>query len=400
MAGNAARQHAYTEYEERNPRAASNARDKVIAVGTMDYTIYLVVVILTVIGVVMVFSSSYLTASSRELYNHDPLYFLKKGGLWALMGFVAMNFMANVNYRYLRRGAFLLYAGTLVLLALVIVLGVSSHGATRWIPFPVINQFQPSELAKAALVIMLAQIVARNNDILKKWSGFLFCMGVVGLMVAMVAYGGMSSAIIVAVIGFGMIFVASPHIMRFVVAGVSGAGAVAAYLFWAYAYSGGENFRGGRVAAWINPWSDPQLYGYQPIQSMYAIASGGLFGLGIGQSRQKTFLPEAHNDIIFSIICEELGFIGAAIVLLLFGILIWRGIRAALNAPDTFGALTAIGIVLTIASQVIINVAVVTNSIPNTGVTMPFISYGGTSLLVCMGLMGILLNISRCSREK
>jgi cell division protein FtsW len=178
--------------------------------------------------------------------------------------------------------------------------------------------------------------------------------------------------------------------------GAGGGGSVVGYLYWLSTRS--EHWRGGRFSAWLDPFSDPLRYGFQIIQSLYAIASGGLFGLGIGQSRQKTFLPEAHNDIIFAIICEEIGLAGAAVILLLFGILFWRGIKIALNALDTFSAMTAIGIVLAIASQVIINVAVVTNSIPNTGVTMPFISYGGTSLLVSMSLMGVLLNISRYSK--
>ena len=161
-----------------------------------------------------------------------------------------------------------------------------------------------------------------------------------------------------------------------------------------------KDFRGGRFSAWLDPFSDPSATGYQIVQSLYAVASGGIFGLGLGQSRQKLgFLPEAHNDIIFSIICEELGFFGAMIVLILFAILIWRGIKIAVNATDLFGTLVASGIVIMIASQVIINVAVVTNSIPNTGVPLPFISYGGTSVAIMMMLIGILLNISRYSRD-
>ena len=174
-----------------------------------------------------------------------------------------------------------------------------------------------------------------------------------------------------------------------------GAGGLVSYMAF---FSKG--FRGARFAAWLDPFSNPSETGYQIIQSLYAVASGGIFGLGLGQSRQKLgFLPEAHNDIIFSIVCEELGFFGAAMILILFAILIWRGIKIAINATDLFGTLVASGIVIMIASQVIINVAVVTNSIPNTGVPLPFISYGGTSVAIMMMLIGILLNISRYSRD-
>jgi cell division protein FtsW len=219
----------------------------------------------------------------------------------------------------------------------------------------------------------------------------------VGIIVALVAPTGMSNSLIVAFIGFGMIFVASPHIWRFVAMGIAAVSGLVAYLWWSALND--MDFRGNRFTAWLDPFDDPMDTGFQIVQSLYAIGSGGLFGLGIGQSRQKSFLPEAHNDIIFAIISEELGLIGAVTILLLFGILIWRGIKVALGALDTFSAMTAMGIVLTIAGQVIINVAVATNSIPNTGVTMPFISYGGTSLLVCMALMGVLLNISSYSKE-
>ncbi|MDR1665154.1 MAG: putative lipid II flippase FtsW [Clostridiales bacterium] len=385
--------------QQRPPRV--KPAQSVIAVNSMDYTIYLVVVILTLIGVVMVFSANYLTAATSAASNYDTFYLLKRNAVLAVGGFIAMNVIANINYRIIQRLSIVIYMITIGLMALVIVIGISSHGATRWIPLPIpgINQFQPSELAKPALVFMLAFILHRNPDFLKAWPGFLFCVGVVGVMAGMSIGGSFSSAIILAVIGIGMLFIASKHILRFIVLGGLGAGAVTAYLALQDLF-GLEDFRGGRFDAWLDPWKDPSGDGFQIIQSWYAIASGGMFGLGIGQSRQKSFLPEPHNDYIFAIICEELGLIGAAIVLLLFGILIWRGIRVAMNATDTFGALAATGITLTIASQVLINVAVVTNTIPATGITLPFISYGGTSLLISMAMMGVLLNISRYSKEQ
>jgi cell division protein FtsW len=288
----------------------------------------------------------------------------------------------------------MIYMITLALMVAVIGIGITTNGATRWIPLPLpgITQFQPSELAKPALIFMLAFVIEKNPDILKTWGGYLTCVLLIGLMSGFAFYGSMSAAIILAVIGIGMLFFASRHIWRFVLAGIAGAGGLTAYLAY---MSLGDHWRGGRFSAWLNPWGDPTGDGYQIIQSLYAIASGGLFGVGIGKSRVKAYLPEQTNDYIFSIICEELGLFGAGIVLLLFGILIWRGILVAINATDTFSALTAAGIVLTISSQLIINVAVATNTLPPTGVTLPFISYGGTSLLVMMAMVGVLLNISR-----
>jgi cell division protein FtsW len=174
-------------------------------------------------------------------------------------------------------------------------------------------------------------------------------------------------------------------------------GGAVAFLAYDAIFAGG--FRGARVWAWLDPFADPGDSGWQIVQSLYAVASGGWFGQGIGQSRQASFLPEAHNDMIFAIIVEELGFIGGGMILVLFGILIWRGIMVALKAPDTFSSMVAVGIVLSIAFQVVINVGVVTNTIPNTGVQLPFISFGGTSLLVNMAMVGVLLNISRHTKE-
>ena len=367
-------------------------------IGTIDQTLFLVVVILVLFGVMMVFSASYVVTGRSARHNFDTFFFLRRHGAVALLGFVIMNVMANVNYRYLRRFTLPLYLTSLGLLTFAFLFGPTIGGARRWIPIPIFGQFQPSEIAKIALILVLARVISRNKNILDKWPGFLFCGAIVGIMAVFVGVGNLSTAIIVAIIGGGMIFMASKHILRFVVAGVAAAGGMIGYLYFMAFHATGAHFRGGRFLAWLDPFSDMEGYGFQIVQSLYAIASGGLFGLGIGQSRQKTFLPEVHNDVIFSVIAEELGFVGAGIILLLFGILIWRGLRIAMNATDSFGALLAVGIVLMIASQVIINVAVVTNSIPNTGIPMPFISYGGTALIVSMGCMGILLNISRYSR--
>jgi len=389
----------YNQNQNNRP-AARRLRQKaqdIVFIGPVDHTILWVVMLLTMIGVVMVFSASYLYCSTHADTNYDMFYYLKRQGLYAVIGVLVMLFMSNWNYHHLKRFAVPLYLVCTGLLAGVQVFGKSVNGARRWIELPVIGQFQPSEIAKVGVILMVALVIAAKPDILKKWTGFLLMVAIVLVPVGLGALGSMSAAIILGVIGIGMLFAASPHIWRFVIPGFLGAGGMVTYFLTRPAGAGG--FRAGRFAAWLNPFADQSQYGYQVIQSLYAIASGGLFGLGLGQSRQKTFLPEAQNDIIFSIICEELGLVGATLILALFGILIWRGIKVALNSPDTFGSLTALGITLTIAAQVIINVAVVTNSIPNTGVPMPFISAGGTALIIMLFMAGILLNISRHSKK-
>jgi len=391
------RQEFVQEREAKSPFS-----NPVRGIGTMDHTIFLVVVILALFGLMMVFSASFVITGRSARHGYNAFYYLQRHGAMAVLGFVVMNIMANFNYKFLKRFAMPAYMISLGLLLFTFLFGIAVHGSRRWIPIPFIGQqFQPSEIAKVALILVLARLLSRHRNILHNWRGFLFCGGIVGVMAVFVAMGNLSTAIIIAIIGGGMIFMSSPHILRFVLVGGAGAAGMLGYLyFMAFHASGaiGGQFRGGRFIAWLNPFEDSQRYGFQIVQSLYAIASGGLFGLGIGQSRQKTFLPEVHNDVIFAVICEELGLVGAGIVLLLFSILIWRGLRIAMNATDSFGALVAVGIVLMIASQVLINVAVVTNSIPNTGIPMPFISYGGTALVVCMACMGILLNISRYSK--
>jgi cell division protein FtsW len=364
----------------------------------MDHTIYLVVIILALFGLMMVFSASYVSTGRSEQHSFNTFYYLQRHGIMAALGFFAMNFMARFNYRYLKRFCGPLYLTSLGLLLFAAIYAIATQSTGRWIPLPGGFQFQPSEIAKLALILVLARLISKNKKILDKWPGFLFCCGVVGVMVVFVGIGNLSTAIIIAIIGGGMIFMASQHVLRFVLLGGAGVGGLLGYLYYMANIAPDSVrgiFRGDRFLAWLNPFDYMQGTGFQIVQSLYAIASGGMFGLGIGQSRQKTFLPEVHNDVIFSVIAEELGFFGAGLILFLFAVLVWRGLRIAMNATDSFGALAASGIVLMISSQVIINVAVVTNSIPNTGIPMPFISYGGTALVVCMACMGILLNISK-----
>jgi cell division protein FtsW len=388
-----------TQTRPLRPRPKNNPNQTkpttIVNVGSIDYTLLIVIIILVAIGVIMVFSATYVRASTREVFLNDSFYFLRRNGLMAIGSIGVMVFFINVYYGWYKAWAKWLYIVTIGLLLLALFFGITAGGATRWIPIPgTSSNFQPSEIAKATTILMMAWMADKYSGALRNWLGFFVFCAVAGLISGLVIDSGFSQGLIVSVIAFGMIFIASPYIWRFIIAGAVAGGGVLFYLFNA------DDFRGARVLAWQDPFAYADNVGFQIIQSLYAIASGGLFGLGIGNSRQATFVPEAHNDIIFAIIAEELGLVGAGLVILLFGIFIWRGIKIALNAPDTFSSMTAIGIVFAIAFQAIINIAVVTNSIPNTGVTLPFISYGGTSLFVCMGLAGILLNISRYSKDK
>ncbi|MCL2698730.1 MAG: putative lipid II flippase FtsW [Defluviitaleaceae bacterium] len=361
--------------------------------GHMDYAMLLIALVLCSIGVVMVFSVGFYRTAVSAAHGFDEFYFLRRQLIWVTMGVAIMIFMANFPYRVLMKFSFMAYAGANFLCALVPIIGEEINGARRWIRIGEF-QFQPSELAKIAIIIMLAYMIDRNKDTLKTLTGFFVCCGIVLATTFLVLLGGLSNALMIALIGMGIIFIASPHIMRFVTVALGGALAVFAYILFSP-----ERFRAERIDAWLDPSISPLGVGFQINQSLYAIASGGMFGLGIGQSRQKSFLPEAHNDFIFAIICEELGLVGAGLIIFLFSVLIWRGISVASKAPDIFSSLTASGIVLMIGGQAIINIAVVTNSMPNTGLTLPFISYGGTSLMVTMFLMGVLLNISRYSKD-
>ena len=387
--------------KERKPKVRAFTRvteKKNVHVGSMDVSIYLVVTILILIGIIMVFSASYASAAMSSRWNHDAFFFLRRKGIIAIVCFIVMNLLANLSYEMIRPFSWLVYAITVGLLIAVVFVGIASGGAQRWLPFPIIERFQPSEIAKVTTIFFIAFLVERFPRALHSWSGLFGFTAVIGVNAALVFYGDFSGSIIVAGIGFGLVFIASPHFWRFIIAGGSGVAAVGLFLWWDSVFAGG--FRGRRFTVWLDPFSEQMDMGFQIVNSLYAVAMGGWFGVGIGQSRQALILPEAHNDIIFAIIVEELGFVGAALILTLFGILVWRGVIVALKAPDMFSSMTAFGIVFALAFQTIINIAVATNSIPNTGVTLPFISYGGTSLLVSTAMAGVLLNISRYSKDK
>lgn len=383
------------EKEQRGKKEKKHGRRKYIKPLGYDFTVLFIVLTLVLFGVVMVFSSSYYkTMTTEQLYHNDMFYYLKRQAVWAVLGFCAMLFGMNVPYTFWKHFAKLAYWISNLLLGLLLSpLGASGGGQTRWLEIGPIR-FQPSEFTKVAVILYLALYVSEHRKELGNLKGFCRASAILFLPVILIALSNFSSALLILLMGATILFVASPRIWYFVAA----AGAlipVGAILIIPKSF----RYRLDRIMIWMDPWSDPTGDGFQTIQSLYAIASGGLFGLGLGQSRQKTFVPEAHNDIIFAIICEELGVIGAGFVILLFAVLIWRGIKIALNAKDTYGMLVATGIVAVIAFQSIINIGVVTNTIPNTGQPLPFISYGGSSLLFLMALVGILLNISRYPKK-
>ena len=342
----------------------------------------------------MIFSSSYYYTLTRAKFGNDMYYFLKRQAVWAVLGLGAMIFFMNFSYKHLRKLALLGYIGSNFLLVLVLIVGQSMNGSKRWLGVGSLG-FQPSEIAKYAVILYLSHYIASHKGVLKDIKGFFKCCVILVIPVALIGIANMSTAIVVAFIGAVILFIASPRIWYFIAGGLGGAALSAvALLIPQFAY------RLDRIHYWLDPFSDPGGKGFQIVQSLYAVASGGIFGLGLGQSRQKTYVPEPYNDIIFAIICEELGMVGAAIVILLFIVLVWRGIKIAINSDDLYGCLVASGITSLIFIQVIINIAVATNTMPNTGMALPFISYGGTALIFTMAGMGILLNISKFQRNR
>ena len=357
----------------------------------IDYTVLIIVLILVMFGLVMVFSSSYYYAMTEPKFN-DKFYFFSRQLRWAIVGLVAMVMCMSINTEFFRRVSVLAYVAIIGILVAVLAIGVATKGSQRWLEI-LGTSFQPSEFAKFIIIIFMSGFVIKHRNLLNgNFIMFIKCALPVIVAAGLIAMENLSTGIVVMVVGLMIMFVSSKKVMNFVVFVV--VGFIGFVIMVAI-----EPYRRARIMGWLDPWSDTIDNGYQIVQSLFAVASGGLFGLGIGQSRQKTFIPESYNDIIFAIICEELGLVGAIVVILLFLILIWRGIKIAMNARDKCSSYAATGIITMIAVQVIINIAVVTNTMPNTGMPMPFISYGGTSLVVTMASMGLLLNISRNCRK-
>ncbi len=364
-------------------RRKKSRKDKVSSVFFFDYSLLFLTLFLLAFGLIMVYSTSAYVAELK--FGQANYYFIKQFRN-TILGLVAMLIAANIDYRIYKRLSTWIYGAALVLVYLVLVIGKDYNGSKRWIIIKGIS-FQPSESMKLAMILFCATLISMIGskiDDLKSVVkiGVLIAPAFVG-----VAITNLSNAIIIMAIAAVIIFTASKKYIQFILTGGVMAGVVALYIF-------GVGYRSDRIDAWLNP--ETAKNGYQTLQGLYALGSGGIFGKGLGQSIQKLgYVPEAQNDMIFSIICEELGLFGAISIIILFGLMIFRFFVIIKHASDNFGSLIVIGIMAHIATQVILNIAVVTNTIPNTGISLPFISYGGTSVIFLLAEMGIALNVSK-----
>lgn len=363
-----------------------------------DYTLLFIVLFLLGFGLVMIYSvSSYEAAAEFS----DAAYYLKKQLMASILGLVAMIVVANIPYTFWIKFTGLAYVVALVLIGLVPFFGKEANGAKRWLPIPGTGlTIQPAEVAKLAMILVLAHLVCKMGKSVRTLRGMLFLMIISAPPVLMVLFctKNLSSAIIILGIAVLMIFVADPKYKKYIIVVLLAIAGVSALVYYISTMEMDPemNFRFKRILAWLHPEDFMDDTGYQTLQALYAIGSGGIWGKGLGQSMQKLgFIPEAQNDMIFSIICEELGLFGAIAVILMFVMLLWRMMVIANNAPDLFGALIVVGVMGHFAIQVILNIAVVTNSIPNTGISLPFISYGGTSVLFLLIEVGLVLSVAR-----
>ena len=347
-----------------------------------DMTMMTALFLLVLFGLVILYSTS---AYNGEVKFQDAFYYLKKQLFATALGIAGMYAAARIDYHLWRHGAVAGYLAAVLLSVAVLFVGDEYNGSKRWLslgPF----SFQPSEFAKVAVILFLAHVITKKIQNMGKMRTLLKIMAMILPIVALVGASNLSTAIIILGIAVVLVFVASPKYGQFLVMGILGIGFMAVFLAL-------ESYRLERIAIWRNPENYEK--GYQTLQGLYAIGSGGLFGRGLGESVQKLgFVPEAQNDMIFSIICEELGLFGAGIILLLFLILIWRFYVIASRADDLFGALIAAGAMAHMMIQVILNISVVTNTIPNTGITLPFVSYGGTSVVFLLLEMGLVFSVS------
>lgn len=359
--------------------------------GTVDSSFLVLVLIVLTCGLVMMFSASYAYA---YYYFDNSFHFITRQLFFAVLGVFVMMVVSFVDYHVLHRFVVPVMAVTVVLLVVVLFMPEINY-VHRWINLG-FTTFQPSEFAKFSVVLSFAHLISVNYSRMKTFKygilPFALILGVFAVLLMLEPH--LSATVLICLIGAVMMFVGGSNLKWFaLVAAVGVAGLALAAMnedIIAYATS--------RFAYWLDPFSDPQGKGYQTLQSLYAIASGGLLGLGIGQSRQKyLYLPEPQNDFVFAVVCEELGFVGAVFIILLFALLIWRGFAIAAKARDRFGSMLAVGLTAQLGLQVILNIAVVTNTIPNTGISMPFFSYGGTALVMLLAQMGVVLSVSRQS---
>ena len=357
----------------------------------MDLPFLVLVLALVAFGLVMLFSASYAVA----LYRRGDAYaYIRPQLLYAALGLAAMWLASRVDYHLYHKLAWPVLGVSLVLLTVVLFMP-EYNGCKRWLVIPGVGTLQPSEIAKFAVVLAFAHIISLNASRMGSFAVGVLPFGLVlgAVAVLMLLEPHLSGTLLILGIGAVLMFVGGTALRWFVLAG---AGAVCAVAAAVAVMPGLVPYAASRLASWLDPFADPLGDGHQTIQSLYAIGSGGATGLGLGNSRQKhLFVPEPQNDFIFSIVCEELGFVGALAVVALFVLLLLRGITLAVRAPDRFGGLLVVGFVVQVAMQAALNIAVVTNTIPNTGISLPFFSSGGTSLMMLLGEMGIVLSVSR-----
>ena len=371
----------------------------------VDFILLIIIILLLALGIIMVLSAS---APSALAETGNSYTYVSKQMVFAGLGLVAMYFISKIDYRIYKKFYWIIYWISVGVLLLVLVpgLGISANGAKRWITLG-FTTFQPSEITKIGMIIFYAGYLSEHKDELRDFKkGFIkpFVYILIPIGIAYVIQNHLSVGLVMGIITVVMMIMAGCRISHFVFTGLTvgglGGGALVAYMLKKGQEAGAGNFRMGRILSFMDPWADPTGTGWQAIQSLYAIGSGGLFGTGLGESKQKyLYIPEPQNDFIFSILAEELGFVGCSIVIILFALFIWRGILIAMKAPDMFGSLLATGITTLVMVQVVINIGVVTSSIPNTGMPLPFFSAGGTALLILLAMCGVLLNVSRSTNK-
>ena len=360
--------------------------------GLLDVPFLVLTVLLVLIGVLMMFSASYARAYSTE---GKATYYFARQAVFAIVGIGIMLFFSTWNYQIWRSVSFFILAAAIVFLLLVPLIGIEENGAKRWI-YLGFTSFQPSEVAKLGIVLTFASMISYYRERMQSFrEGILPFVVILAVVCGLLVLEPHLSAIIIILgVSAAMLFLGGVKLRWFAL----GLGVVGAFVA---IYLATKGYAGDRIQAWLHPFEDESDSGYQIVQSLYAIGSGGLMGLGLGRSRQKyLYLPEEHNDYIFPIVCEELGFVGAMVVLLLFLLLIMRGYWIALHARDRFGMLVVGGLTTLLALQVFLNIGVVTNLLPATGISLPFFSYGGTALLIQLFEMGVILSVSRQNDNK
>ena len=355
--------------------------------GLLDVPFLVLTVLLVLIGVLMMFSASYARAYTTE---GKATYYFARQAVFAIVGIGIMLFFSTWNYQIWRSVSFFVLAAAIVFLLLVPLIGIEENGAKRWI-YLGFTSFQPSEVAKLGIVLTFASMISYYRERMQSFrEGILPFVVILAIVCGLLVLEPHLSAIIIILgVSAALLFRGGVKLRWF----AAGLAVVAVFIA---IYLATKGYAGGRIQAWLHPFEDESDSGYQIVQSLYAIGSGGLMGLGLGRSRQKyLYLPEEHNDYIFPIVCEELGFVGAMVVLLLFLLLIMRGYWIALHARDRFGMLVVGGLTTLLALQVFLNIGVVTNLLPATGISLPFFSYGGTALLIQLFEMGVILSVSR-----